>query len=82
MKHNRIRAVPTVKASAVLVNAGESRSVVASETDVIARALSLLYGVIGEHPGRMTYPQACDVIDWANATAHLSDERTSKDTQE
>jgi hypothetical protein len=71
MKHTQIRAVPTVRTSAVLVNAGESRSVVASETDVIARALSLLYGVIGEHPGRLTYPQACDVIDWANTTGGL-----------
>lgn len=47
------------------VNAGESSSCVGSENDVIARAYSLLYSVIGEHPGRLNYAQACDVVMWA-----------------
>ena len=61
----RIRAVRTERSECVLVNAGDSRSVVGSETDTIARAMSILYGVIGEHPGRLTYTQARDVIAWA-----------------
>ncbi len=47
------------------VNAGESTSCVGSENDVIARAYSLLYGVIGGHPGRLNYQQARDVVSWA-----------------
>lgn len=70
MKLRKFRAVPN-SASVILVNAGESRSVVGSETDTIARALSILYGVIGEHPGRMTYPQACDVVMWATDSSML-----------
>jgi hypothetical protein len=69
MKTNRMRIVCRYKAPAVLVNAGETRSVVGSETAVIARALSLLYSVIGEHPGRLTYSQACDVVRWCEGGA-------------
>lgn len=47
------------------VNADESTSCVGSENDVIAQAYSLLIGVIGEHPGRLNYQQACDVVSWA-----------------
>lgn len=69
MKTNRMRVVRTPCPAAVLVNAGETRSVVGSETAVIARALSLLIGVIGEHPGRLTYSQACDVVRWCEGGA-------------
>jgi hypothetical protein len=51
--------------AATLINAGESRSVVADETTEIASAMSILYGLIGEHPGRVTYAQACDVVMWS-----------------
>lgn len=64
MNLRKFRTVPNL-ASVILVNAGESRSVVGSETDTIARAMSILYGVIGGHPGRLTYAHACDVVMWA-----------------
>jgi hypothetical protein len=48
------------------VNADESKSCVGSENDVIARGYSLLYGVIGGHPGRLSYEQARDVVSWAS----------------
>ena len=54
------------KTDPVLVNAGETRSVVGSDNTAIAAAMSILYGVLGEHPGRLTPDQARDVIAWAN----------------
>lgn len=50
----------------VLVNARESCSVVGSDNHAISCAMSLLIGVLGEHPGRLTPDQARDVIAWAN----------------
>lgn len=60
MNTKKFRLIPRVETTPV--NAGESRSVVGSENDAIARAMSLLIGVIGQHPGRLTYPQALDVL--------------------
>lgn len=73
MKTNRMRIVCRYKAPAVLVNAGETRSVVASETVIIARALSLLIGIEfrdgTRYPPRLTYSQACDVVRWCEGGA-------------
>jgi hypothetical protein len=69
MAFPKLRPVRTQRPEHVLVNAGETRSVVGSETDTIARALSLLHSVIGEHPGRLTYSQACDVVRWCEGGA-------------
>lgn len=51
----------------VLVNEGETRSVVGSDNHAISCAMSILIGVLGEHPGRLTPDQARDVLAWANA---------------
>lgn len=59
----KLRTVPATPMC--VVNEGESTSCVGSHNDVIARAYSLLIGVIGEHPGRLNYQQACDVVSWA-----------------
>lgn len=65
----RIRAVRTERSEPVLVNAGESRSVVGSETDTIARAMSILIGYQRDgliHDCRnIPYTQARDVVAWA-----------------
>lgn len=66
----RLRTVQAAPQRAV--NAAESESCVGSENDVIARAYSLLYGVIGEHPGRLSYEQARDVVSWASNGASLT----------
>ena len=66
----KLRTVDTTPIRAV--NAAESKSCVGSENDVIARAYSLLYGAIGEHPGRLNYQQACDVVSWAGNRATLT----------
>ena len=61
----KLRAVITTPQRAV--NADESKSCVGSENDVIARGYSLLHSVIGEHPGRLSYEQALDVVAWAES---------------
>lgn len=68
MKIRRLHIAPFI-ATRRMVNAGESHSVVASETTEIARALSLLAGHRfrdeSQHPGNLTLAQARDVIAWA-----------------
>lgn len=53
----------------VLVNERESCSVVGSDNHAISCAMSLLIGVLGQHPGRLTPDQARDVIAWARGGA-------------
>jgi hypothetical protein len=63
----RLRMVnPQPERPRVLVNERESCSVVGSDNHAISCAMSLLIGVLGEHPGRLTPDQARDVIAWAN----------------
>lgn len=64
-RNRMIRIVDEVCAPpvAVLVNANESLSVVASDNHTIARAQSILIGIVG-HPGRLTPEQANDVLRW------------------
>lgn len=69
MKPRTLRLLEKKSAPAVLVNANESRSVVGSDNNIIASAISILFGVIGEHPGRLTYTQARDVIAWAGTNS-------------
>lgn len=68
MKPNRMRVV-SVAPVVALVNEDESRSFTGYENHIIARGLSLLYSVLGEHPGRLTYSQACDVVRWCEGGA-------------
>lgn len=56
-----VRAAPSPAGE--LVNANESRSVVASDNHTIARAQSILIGIVG-HPGRLSPEQADDVMRW------------------
>ena len=65
MTTRHLRSITPREQPAQLVNAGRSRSVVGSENDIIARALSVLIGVIGKHPGNLTIDQARDVIAWS-----------------
>ncbi len=69
-RNRRMRIVSALPASSSTpVNAGETLSVVASDNTVIARAMSILVGIVG-HPGRLTPEQARDVVAWAEgATA-------------
>lgn len=64
----RLRVVNR-KPGRVLVNDGETRSVVGSDNHAIASAMSLLIGTEfrdqSSHPGRLTPGQARDVIAWA-----------------
>jgi hypothetical protein len=62
MTTRHLRSITTREYPAQLVNAGRSRSVVGSENNIIARALSVLVGVVGRHPGNLTIDQARDVI--------------------
>lgn len=68
MNRMRLRLAST-RPTPRVINAGESHSVVASETTEIARALSLLAGHRfrdeSQHPGNLTLAQARDVIAWA-----------------
>lgn len=63
----RLRSIRRAEPATVIrVNAGQSRSVVGSENDWIARATSLLYAVERTHGGPCLTPsQARDVLAWA-----------------
>jgi hypothetical protein len=58
-----LKLIRAAKPRAKLVNEGQTRSVVGSDNDLIARAMSLLIGIVG-HPGNITPDQARDVIEY------------------
>lgn len=60
-----LKLIRAGKPRATLVNEGQTRSVVGSDNDLIARAMSILIGMVG-HPGNITPDQARDVIAWHN----------------
>lgn len=65
---NPLKLIRAGKPRAKLVNEGQTRSVVGSDNHLIARAMSLLVGIVG-HPGNITPDQARDVIAWADRSS-------------
>ena len=59
----RLHSVAQESAAPVNVNAGQSRSVVGSDNDLIARATSILIGFVDD-PRNLTPEQAADVVRW------------------
>lgn len=61
-RETRIKIVPAAPVKSVLVNAGESRSVVGSENNLIARAISVMSSSGVRHAGRITVDQAISIL--------------------
>lgn len=59
----RLHSVAQESTALVNVNAGQSRSVVGSDNDLIARATSILIGFVAD-PRNLTPSQALDVVRW------------------
>jgi hypothetical protein len=59
----RLHSVAQESAAPVNINAGQSRSVVGSDNDLIARATSILIGFVSD-PRNLTPSQAADVVHW------------------
>jgi len=71
MNLRRLRSIRRADASpAACVNADQTKSIVGSENDWIARAASLLYAEERAHGGPCLTPdQARDVLRWAGQVA-------------
>ena len=65
---NPLKLIRAGKPRTTLVNAGQTRSVVGSDNDLIAQAMSILVGIVG-HPGNITPEQARDVIAWRDRSS-------------
>lgn len=71
MNLRRLRSIRRADVSpAACVNADQTKSIVASDNTIIARAMSLLYAVERTHGGSCLTPdQARDVLRWVGQAA-------------